>query len=124
MLNASFTSKTITRMPRVVHEPAVNVDPASRPRTLFVGTSFCWTLFFDADDSGAFGTLHFNYYNQIFIGPDTGRVELEAGTATWRDITMDKDLYVLDLFESYLAAPGSYVDLFLADFMPALEKGH
>jgi hypothetical protein len=122
VLNASFTRKTVRRMPRAAYAPVANVDPASRPRTLFVGTSFCWTLFFDADDSGAFGTLHYNYYNQVFIGPDTNRIDLKAGTDTWREITMDKDLYVLDLFESYLAAPASYVDLFLTDFMPALEQ--
>ncbi len=123
VLNASFTHKTIRRMPRVAHEPLANVDPDSRPRTLFIGTSFCWELFFDAADSGGFGTLHYNYYNQVFIGPDESRIKLEVGTDTWREITMEKDLYVLDLFESYLAAPGSYVELFMADFMPALEKG-
>jgi hypothetical protein len=121
LLNARFVYPTVKQIPFVQHPPP---DPSiPKPRTLLIGTSFCWTWVRDATESGLYGALHMNFYNQTFVPwPDGEPFPVEASSPVWRDVTMNKDLYVLDLFESYLAAPGAYVELFLKDLIAELDR--
>jgi hypothetical protein len=119
LLNSYFVYPHTRRVPSVRHAP----PPAGpRPSMLFVGSSFCWTLIFDAEASGVFGPLHMSYYHRTFvpIPENTERQEVKAGTPMWNEAMVDKDIYVLDLFESYLASRGAYPEVFLQDFKPVL----
>ncbi len=88
-----------------------------------IGTSFCWQLAGQLQQSGHWGEVHLNYYNNI-IYPMVAVSEhkLEVGSPVWRTATLDKELYVLDLFEGYLVG-GAYVDGFLDDAAAALMAG-
>ncbi len=121
LLNAMFVYPTVKAIPVVQHAPPAPAIP--KPRTLLVGTSFCWTLLRDASDSGLYRGLHLNYYNQTFVPwPEGEQFPVEPSSPVWRAVTMDNDLYVLDLFEGYLAAPGAYVELFLEQFLAELDQ--
>ncbi len=120
MLNANFVARAAPSTPAARHAPPSTLAP--RPTILFVGTSFCWSLLREADASGLYGTLHLNYYNSTFeTWPVRGHKPVEPDTEAWREIVLGKDLYVLDLFEVFLCADG-YLDLFLRDFVPELER--
>ena len=123
LLNAKWVDPALADGPVITHDrPAIT---SSRPRVLFTGTSFCWTIMRDAHNSGVFANARMNYYNQSFVeasaGSDVELVAVEAGTPYWREHVMTNELIVLDLFESYLANPGTYVELFLNDVTKELE---
>jgi acetyltransferase AlgX (SGNH hydrolase-like protein) len=121
LLNAMFAYPSLREVPFVPHAPP---DPAiPKPRTLFIGTSFCWTLLNDAGESGAYGAMHLNYYDQTFVvWPERSTSPVVPASPAWRAVTMENDLYVLDLFEGYLAAPGAYVELFLKELLAELDR--
>jgi hypothetical protein len=121
LLNARFVYPSRRDVPVVPHAAPDRV--IERPRTLFIGTSFCWTPLRDAVDSGVWGPLHLNYYNQTFVAwPENTQSPVEPASPQWREVTLDNDLYVLDLFEGFLAAPGAYVELFLKEFLAELDR--
>lgn len=121
LLNAMFVYRGVDHIPAVRHAPPAGA--ATRPSVLFIGTSFCWTLLKDADASQLYGDLHMNYYNQTFVAwPADKHSAVEPATPRWRSVTLDRELYVLDLFEGYLGAPGAYVEQFLEQFLRELER--
>lgn len=123
VLNAYAVYRSIKDMPLVTHPPPPPGAPVG-PRTLYIGTSFCWWLLYDAEASRAFGRASFNYYNQTFVdGPEGARHPVVAGDGDWRRLTLGNHLYVLDLFESYLGGRGSYVELFLRELRAELDRG-
>ena len=92
-----------------------------RPSVLLVGCSFSWTLLRDAERSGVFGELDMNYYNKTFVSwPADGRLAVDPATETWREATLDKDLIVLDLTETYLFAYDAYSTQFVDQLAAAL----
>lgn len=112
--------------------PVVGVPPLAttpdKPDALIIGSSFGWMLVRDAQRSGVFGKLHFNYYNNsMFDWPtekrvttpweEPGATPIEPFSPEWRAATVDKDLYILDLFEAYLII-GSYS----GDFLDQLDQ--
>lgn len=88
------------RVPIVRHtEP----PPAVAPDMLILGTSFCWTLIKDAAESKAFGRLYLDYYNATFFAmPGAEATKVEKGTPHWNDVVLHNDIYVLDVFETYM----------------------
>jgi hypothetical protein len=91
-------------------------DGTPRPTVMFVGTSFCWNIMWDAFDSGRFRQVHMSYYDKTLIEwPTNIRTDIHPHGPEWRALFLDRDLYVLDLFEAYLLAPDGYVDQFLAE---------
>ncbi|MEJ7601526.1 MAG: hypothetical protein WKG01_26715 [Kofleriaceae bacterium] len=118
LMNAIGVSPQTDQVPTAMHDTP---PPGPRPHVLFVGTSFCWELTHDAHASKLFGSLSLNFYNQTFITYlDPVHQPVKPYTHTWRRFTMGKDLYVLDLFESYLGAPGAYVPFFLEELRSEL----
>lgn len=115
LINAYGVYADTKRVPHAGHAPPPAGAP--KPSVLFVGTSFSWTLMYDADASGLYGPLHVSYYHQKLVSwPENVTETLKTGTPMWRDAMVGKDLYVLDLFESYLGVRGGYAELFLNDF--------
>jgi hypothetical protein len=114
LLNARYVYPAVRELPFVAYAPPAAPPAAPRPRTLFIGTSFCWTLLQDAEDSGAYGTIRLDYYHQtLMTWPEREATPIDPASPAWRTALREQDLYVLDLFEGYLAAPGAYVELFL-----------
>lgn len=104
-----------------VHEPPS--EATARPSVMFVGTSFCWNIMFDAFDSGRFGQVHMNYYDKTLVEwPANIHTDIHPYSPEWRALFLDRDLYVLDLFEPYLLAPDTYVDRFLAEVGGEIER--
>ncbi len=64
-LNAWWVRPAVREVPAVTHAPGAAT--AWHPRLLLVGTSFCWQLLRDAQDSGRFSEVHMNFYNKTFI---------------------------------------------------------
>jgi hypothetical protein len=89
---------------------------------LVTATSFGWTMMIEAEDTGLYGPIHLTYYNKTFAAQDGARTEVQAGSPSWRAIVMEKDFHVLDLFESYLAAPDAYVETFLRDILAEIGE--
>lgn len=127
LLNTFGTPRAPEPVPAIKlpsHPPA----SADRPRTLLVGSSFSWMMFRDAQRSGVFGKLHFSYYSNRMYDwplerPAANPWELQAGDAfpptdpRWRPVISDEDLYILDLFESYLI-----VGTYSSEFLDELER--
>jgi hypothetical protein len=111
-------------VPRAHAVPVVAPAPqraGERPSALLVGCSFSWTLLRDAGRSGAFGELDMNYYNKTFVSwPADGRLAVDPKTEAWREATLDKDLIVLDLTETYLFAYDAYSTQFVDELAAAL----
>jgi glyoxylase-like metal-dependent hydrolase (beta-lactamase superfamily II) len=118
LMNAKYTKPTYPEAAAAHYEPA---PPGPRPRVVMNGTSFCWELASQAEESGRWGEVHLNYYNNAFYEVAGLRKEhkLEVGSPFWRTAILDKELYVLDLFEGYLMG-GVYIDGFLKDATEAL----
>jgi acetyltransferase AlgX (SGNH hydrolase-like protein) len=105
---------------------AVHVPPADdveKPTVIFVGTSFCWNIMRDASDSRRFRELHMNYYHHGVVAWPAGiDTEVAPYSKEWRALFLDRDLYVLDLFEPFLLESGIYVDQFLAEVGGEIER--
>jgi acetyltransferase AlgX (SGNH hydrolase-like protein) len=103
------------------HEPPP--DGTARPSVMFVGTSFCWNLMRDAGDSQRFAQNHMNYYDKTLVEwPANIHTDIHPYSPEWRALFLDRELYVLDLFEPYLAAPDTYADQFLAEVGGEIER--
>jgi hypothetical protein len=123
LLNAAWVDRAVKEVPVVNH---ATPPPArgARPDVLFVGSSFCWQIMRDAKQSGVFRATRLNFYNRTFEDlDDSAPVPVEPGTARWREWTMDSELVVLDLLETYLGSPDAYVELFLQDLRKQLDAG-
>jgi hypothetical protein len=98
-------------------------DGAPRPSVMFIGTSFCWTIMHDAFDSGRFGQMHMDYYDRTLVEwPANIHTAVHPNSPEWRAVFLDRDLYVLDLFETYLHAPDGYVTQFLDEVGGEIER--
>ncbi|HSK02031.1 MAG TPA: hypothetical protein VK932_12355 [Kofleriaceae bacterium] len=121
LLNTMWVYRGYKRQALVHHAPPPP-DWGPKPSMLVTATSFGWTMMFDAEDSGLYGPIHLNYYNKTFAAQDGARTEVQAGSPSWRAIVMETDYHVLDLFESYLAAPDAYVETFLRDILAEIGE--
>lgn len=120
LLNAWWRPRLHQMRTQAVHAPPADGSP--RPSVMFIGTSFCWNIMHDADDSHRFGQIHMDYYNRTLVKwPENIHTEVHPHSPEWRAVFLDRDLYVLDLFEGYLAAPDGYVDQFLTEVGGEIE---
>lgn len=120
LLNALRTPSIVRQEPGVAHAPP---PPGPRPSVLMIGTSFCWQLAEELRTSELWSGIYLNYYNSFFYRiSDMAEERLKQGSPLWREGTLDKDLYLLDLFEGYLSS-GNYIDQFLDQAGPALVAG-
>lgn len=86
----------------IVSYPAPGSAP--RPSLTFIGTSFEWQLVRVAQETRRFGEIFLAYYNWILYAV-TRRIEVEnaeVGSPLWRDGLAAPDIYVYELFETYL----------------------
>ncbi|NOU32693.1 MAG: hypothetical protein HOO96_32715 [Polyangiaceae bacterium] len=105
LMNVWGARPDVDRDPVVFLEPgpAQVVEPVD---VLVVGTSFCWNFLKDSQRAGAFGRTHFFYYNRrLFDWPSSAEQTLVPGSPAWRNAALGKQLYILDLFESYPIPP-------------------
>ena len=92
----------------------------ARPSVLLIGTSFMGELASNIDDSRLFGRRIINYYNATFYGVNFGQ-PVEPHTDPWRAVVLDRDLYILDLFEPTLQVPQRNTFVYqLGDELPAV----
>ena len=122
LLNARWVYRGYKQLALVRHPPPPPPAAGARPRLLITSTSFGWMMAFDAEDSGLYDPVHINFYNRTISGGEGPDVEVRPGSPSWRAIVMEADYIVLDLFESYLAGPGSYVETFLADMLAEITR--
>lgn len=113
LLNARWVYPVAKRLPIAKHR-APPQPPSDAPGVLFTGTSFCWQLLDDARASGVFRRQTLNYYNQVFADSQgSERITVDPDSPVWRDLTMNNELVVLDLFEGYFGSPDAYPQVFL-----------
>lgn len=118
LLNASGVPPGARDVPVVAHAGRGERSPGE---TLFVGTSFCWTLLKDAERSGAFGAVRLLYYAKTYVTwPDGKSVDLPAHTPAWRAAVLGPDTIVLDVFETYMPGLG-YAHELLSALLPELS---
>ena len=101
----------------VDHTPVPNRPAPHAPRTMWIATSFGWVMTDEGARSGRLPETHLAYYNGTLF--DMGRgysYPIKAFDDTWNAAFPTRDLYVLELFETYLA-PSNY---FIADAVGAL----
>lgn len=111
----------ITRSPRRWRADYPPRPPrAARPSVLLVGSSFMGELAGNIDDSRMFGRRIIDYYNATFYGVNFAQ-EVHPHTDPWRAVVLDRDLYILDLFEPMLEVPRRDTFVYqLADELPAV----
>jgi hypothetical protein len=92
------------------HAHVTHGEPSGeRPRAVFVASSFGWQIVRDAETSHQFGSIWLDYYDSTQIQRPTGiTLEVTTGTPAWRDVFRDEDLYVYELFETYLFADNKF----------------
>ena len=124
LMNVWGVPYTAKQVPRADH-PETKVDPklqANVPSLLIVGTSFNWIVLKDTEAANAVKDVHFIYYNRTVVTWPSGKqVTLDAKSELWRRAALGKQLYLLDLYESYI--PVDYAFWFLADLEKALDEG-
>jgi SGNH hydrolase-like domain, acetyltransferase AlgX len=100
------------------HDPMPAAPLAEAPRTLWISTSFGWTMMGDAGLSKRFREMHLDYYRSLVHDGITGETfDAKQRTEHWRAIYPTRDLYVLEMFEVYLTP--TYFGL---DAITALEE--
>jgi hypothetical protein len=112
----------INRVVAVVeHDPPL--DGAVKPSVMCVGTSFCWNIMRDAAASLRFSAIHMDFYHNTLVAwPENTSVPVQRGSKDLGDAFLGKDLYVLDLFETYLQPANTYIDEFLDQVGTELER--
>lgn len=99
LLNADMPLAS-RRAPVVRHDEP---EPAHKPAVLLAGTSFCWTLIRDAAESHAFSRLYLDYYNGTFFAmPGAASTKVDKATPQYQEVMAPNDIYVLDVFETYM----------------------
>jgi hypothetical protein len=97
--------------------------PGPKPTIMFISTSFGWQILRNAQESQRFRELWLDYYDWILYGRPSGfEVEnLPVDSAQWREVFLEQDIYVYELFETYLYADEKFVrilDNLLQHFPP------
>lgn len=92
------------------HDPLPADRPPGAPSVLWIASSFGWVTMDDAAGSRRFGQLHLDYYHSS-VHPQGSYWQFSAAEhdATWRDVFLTRDVYVLELLETY-AVPGYFGD--------------
>ena len=99
---------------------APQVPTNKRPTGLFVGTSFSWELVHEAERNHSFRRIDFYCYDKTVYERESGRsYPVKPQTPGWRALTLSRDVYVLELLETYLPEAGKE---FLGEMEEALEK--
>jgi len=94
------------------HDPLPAPLPADRPdgapSALWIASSFGWVTMDDAAASRRFGQLHLDYYHSS-VHPQGSYWQFNAAQrdATWRSVFLTRDVYILELLETYLE-PGYF----------------
>jgi hypothetical protein len=81
-----------------------------RPSMMLIGTSFCWAMVDDAKRSQQVDVSLAYYDSTLYTGPNLAPSDLRATPNAWRDAMLGKDIYVLDLFESYIGARNANIN--------------
>ena len=97
--------------------PAAGTGEQRGLRAMWISSSFGWVMMADAARSSRFEQLHMNYYNNTVYGPSSGAVfDPKQRDEQWRALVLTRDLYILELNETYLT-PGNF---FGADAIAAI----
>jgi hypothetical protein len=77
----------------------------------------------DAERAKVFSTVRMDYYNKTFVEwPEDRTSEVHPHTPAWRDMVLNKDLYVLDLLETYTPPQEGHVLEFLNEIGAELDR--
>jgi hypothetical protein len=102
----------------VRHDPLPATPAPDAPRAMWIATSFGWFMLDDAQQSRRFRQIHLDYYHYLLYEAGTpGQRDTATHDAWWQSVFPTRDLYVLELFESYLI-PGRF---FGGDALDTLE---
>lgn len=102
----------------VLHEPLPSAPPPDAPRALWISSSFGWVMMGDAELSRRFAQLHIDYYNNtVFEAGTHVSFDAKQHDDRWRSVFLTRDLYIIELNETYLT-PGNF---FGADALDALD---
>jgi hypothetical protein len=91
----------------VDHAPLPERPASYAPRTMWISSSFGWVMMGDAAASHQFPQLHIAYYNRTLFEVDGPSFEIVPFDDKWNAVFPTRDLYVLELNETYLT-PGSF----------------
>jgi len=85
--------------------------------TLFIGSSFLWKMVRLSRELEVYRPSLFYYYDRTVFETEHETIvgKVEPFTPKWREETFSKDLYVMDVLETYLPVQGQ-------DFLSELEK--
>lgn len=121
LMNVAFLKPAQATLPAVVFQPP---PPGERPSLLVVSTSFGWTLVSDAESSRVFGDLVIDYYDRRLVKwPRLVEHPAIPHTPEWNEAVLGRDVYVLDLLESFVGAPDSFASRFLDAFLAESPGG-
>lgn len=115
----------VPRDPRVSsadHGPRPARPAPQAPRTLWIASSFGWVTFGDAVRSGRLPEIHLDYYNSTVHDAEGGELPVHAFDARWNELFPTRDLYVLELFETYLGPPHYFAADVVAALLEAFER--
>jgi hypothetical protein len=104
------------------HEPRPAPPAPHAPRTLWIASSFGWVTFGDAVLSGRLPEVHLDYYNSTVHDTGGEAFPVHAFDAPWNELFPTRDLYVLELFETYLGSANYFGVDVVAALLEAFER--
>jgi hypothetical protein len=107
---------------RARHDPLPAEPPPGAPSVLWIASSFGWVMLDDAGESRRFAQLHLDYYHGAVYRPGVAEgLDAKQRDARWRSVFLGRDIYVLELFETYLSPSyfgGDAIDAIAAELGP------
>lgn len=104
--NLWFPESTYRSAPKPLDTTLVP-DNAYRPRAVFVGTSFMWSVFRYLDKHKIFKAYDFFYYfNTHHFYPHRPKRKVERSSIKWKKLFKDTDLVIFEVNEAYLHKAG------------------
>jgi hypothetical protein len=111
----------------VDHAPYPERPAPHAPRVMWISSSFGWVMMGDAELSRRLPQLHIDYYNRTVFEPAAGAsFEVKPFDESWNKVFPTRELYVLELNETYVtpgSAPGSFFGAdAVASLLTAFER--
>ena len=105
------------------HGPPPARPAPHAPRAMWISSSFGWGMASDAHGSRRLPEVHIDYYNSTVHDSATGEsFPVVPFDARWNELFPTRDLYVLELFETYLGPTHYFGSDAVAALLAAFER--
>lgn len=106
----------------VGHDPLPEQPAPHAPRAMWISSSFGWVMMGDAELSRRLPQMHIDYYNRSVHSSSDASFEVKPFDDNWNRVFPTRDLYVLELNETYVTPPDFFGGEAVATLLTAFER--